>query len=579
MIRTLNIIAIVLFTCACTILHAQVNLVRNPSFEQYNNCPHDVHEVLYADYWTGIVDTGWSPDLPVDSFVTPPAGYCLPTYYNTCDNIIDDPSRICTLPGNQDFYHYPRTGNALMGGRMFYDYSVTGFTFGTEQYMQGRLYSTLTAGQSYCVTFYVFRDASSGAGYAINHIGAYLDDGTVDSTTDCGKEQTEYAPQVVDTPVITDTLNWTKIQGSFIANGTERFITIGNFFDTAHTEHILVAAAGYFAYYLVDDVSVIASNATAYAGPDQTITAGCYTNIGVDSNGDGMPCYWYVLGGTTAIDSGGTMLVHPLTTTTYVVSMDLCGTVTTDTVTVNVTPCTGLPVVGFTDTGSSTVGFTYTGVTGCIDTISWSFGDGSTSSAVNPVHTYSAVGTYTVCVTDYTYCGSNSDCQTVTITCPTPVAAFTDTGNTTMGFTYTGTITSLDSVVWNFGDGSTGSGMNPVHTYSVANTYTVCVTAYTACGNDTVCSTINVTLAVPNLKIGQFENLKIYPNPAGDHVTIEGAQGCEVRIFNMVGEEVKRLNCQKGKEVISISNLVNGVYMVRITNSVGEQKNVQLLKG
>jgi len=47
----------------------------------------------------------------------------------------------------------------------------------------------------------------------------------------------------------------------------------------------------------------------------------------------------------------------------------------------------------------------------------------------------------------------------------------------------------------------------------------------------------------------------------------------------MVGEEVKRLNCQKGKEVISISNLVNGVYMVRITNSVGEQKNVQLLKG
>jgi len=553
---------LILFTCACVVSRAQVNLVRNPSFEQYSICPNNAEQVSYANYWSGI-DSSWV-------FYTAPDPRCNPNYYNICST-----SPGISIPDNPFFYHYPRTGNGMMGMILYDD----GTTYGeiVTEYLQGRLYTPLIAGQSYCVTFYVVR--MSYMGYTNNNIGAYLDDGSIDTASVCHNYQTEYTPQINDTSIITDTLNWTKIQGSFIANGTERCITIGNFFDTAHTEHIHYPGYQASGAYLIDDVSVIASNATAYAGPDQTITAGCYTDIGVDSNGDGMPCYWYVLGGTTAIDSGGTMLVHPLTTTTYVVSMDLCGTVTTDTVTVNVTPCTGLPTVSFTDTGSSTVGFTYTGVVGCIDTISWNFGDGSTSNAVNPIHTYSAVGTYTVCVTDYTYCGSNSDCQTVTITCPTPVASFSDTGTTTVGFTYTGTITSLDSVVWNFGDGSTGSGMNPVHTYSVANTYTVCVTAYTACGNDTVCSTINVTLAVPNLKIGQFENLKIYPNPAGDHVTIEGAQGCEVRIFNMVGEEVKRLNCQKGKEVISISNLVNGVYMVRITNSVGEQKNVQLLKG
>jgi len=415
---------LILFTCACSTIQAQVNLVRNPSFEQYNNCPHYPHEVLYSDYWTGIVDTGWSPDISIDSFITVPAGYCFPTYYNACDDTTDDPSSFCTLPSNQSFYHYPRTGNALMGGRMYYDYSDTTFTFGWQQYIQGRLYSTLIAGQSYCVTFYVSNIPQSG--YAINHIGAYLDNGTVDTTTDCGKEQTEYTPQIVDTAIIYDTVNWTKIQGSFIANGTESFITLGNFFDTAHTEHVKVYP-NYISFYLFDDVSVIASNTTAYAGPDVTITLGDTAWLGVDSNGAGMPCYWYVLGGTAAIDSGGSIAVAPTDTTTpttYVVAMNLCGTITYDTVVVG--------VVG--------------------------------------------------------------------------------------------------------------------------------------------------TSGVANLKIGQFENLKIYPNPAVDNVSVEGATGCELTIFNTLGQTVVKDNITNAQQTENISGLADGVYTIQLINGNGYKKNVKLLK-
>jgi len=209
--------------------------------------------------------------------------------------------------------------------------------------------TSLIAGQTYCVTFYVVRFTYGG--YANNNIGAYLDNGSIDSTNECHSYQTEYIPQVLDTAIITDTLNWTKIQGSFIANGTERFITIGNFFDTAHTEHIQYL--GYFSegYYLVDDVSVIESNTTAYAGPDTTITLGDTAWLGVDSNGAGMPCYWYVLGSTSAIDSGGRIGVAPtdtITPTTYVVMMDLCGTITYDTVTVTVLSTSAIkPVATF----------------------------------------------------------------------------------------------------------------------------------------------------------------------------------------------------------------------------------------
>lgn len=299
-------------------MQAQVNLVKNPSFEVYDTCPNNGEQVSYSKFWSGI-DSSWV-------FYTLPDPWCNPDYFNACATDAG-----ATIPNNAYFYHYARTGNAMMGVRMFNNGLVDGALI--TSYLQGRLYTPLVAGQSYCVSFYVVKMAF--AGYAQNNIGAYFDDGSIDTASICHNYQTEYTPQINDTAIVGDTLNWTKIQGSFIANGTERFITIGDFFDTANTEHFYCSSEG-SGFYLVDDVSVIASNATAYAGPDVTITPGDTVWLGVDSNGAGMPCYWYVLGNPNTIDSGGTLVVAPDTTTTYVLSMNLCGTVTYDTVVVTV---------------------------------------------------------------------------------------------------------------------------------------------------------------------------------------------------------------------------------------------------
>ncbi|MCW8878145.1 MAG: PKD domain-containing protein [Kangiellaceae bacterium] len=65
-------------------------------------------------------------------------------------------------------------------------------------------------------------------------------------------------------------------------------------------------------------------------------------------------------------------------------------------------------VVSFSDTSSDDNG---------IYTRSWSFGDGATSSATNPSHTYSAEGTYTVTLTVTDQEGlSDSESQTITVT-------------------------------------------------------------------------------------------------------------------------------------------------------------------
>ncbi len=486
---TKRFLILILFTCACIVSQAQVNLVKNPSFEQYTNCPEYLNEISYAAYWNG-VDTSWHYGDPLTSM---PAA-CLPEYCNTCST-----NASSSIPSNGRFYHYPRTGNGMASAIMFYDnfYITTGNYY--QDYLQGQLSSHLVAGQSYCVTYFVVNENHSG--YAINHIDAYLDDGTIDTSTNCGHTLLEFVPQIQDTGIINDTLNWVKIQGSFVANGTEKYITIGNFHDTSHTEHIAILPGAHTSNYLIDDVSVIASNATAYAGPDVAITVGCSAHIGADSSGDGMPCYWYVLGGTAPIDSGGSIIVRPTDTTTYVVAMDLCGTVTYDTVTVNVLPCAGPPAVSFTDTGSHTLDFTYTGIAGCTDSIRWDFGDGSTSTLTDPVHTYSATGTYSVCATVYTYCGSNSACNTV------------------------GVVTE---------------GTSPQ----------------------------------PSPK--EREPL-VYPSPAGGSITVANAMGGEVRMFDIMGVEVKRLNSQKVKEVIDISHLSDGVYIVQVVSGNGERKCVRVV--
>ena len=156
--------------------------------------------------------------------------------------------------------------------------------------------------------------------------------------------------------------------------------------------------------------------------------------------------------------------------------------------------CTGTIASSFTDTGTIVRGYTYTGTTGAADTINWNFGDGHTATGATAIHTYSTSGTYTVCATVATPCGSNTACSTIVINCA-PTSSFTSTGTTIRNFTYTGTTISLDSIKWNFGDGYTALGATATHTYSTSGTYTVCATVFTACGNNTSCSTIVINCA------------------------------------------------------------------------------------
>jgi hypothetical protein len=134
---------------------------------------------------------------------------------------------------------------------------------------------------------------------------------------------------------INDTMNWVKIQGSFIAIGNESYMSLGNFKSDANINKILQYpnSSGDVAEYEVDDVSVIESNSKIKADNDTIINKGDTITLGKSI--EGMPVDWYDMQGNK-IAASSICTVHPMHTTSYIVKMDLCGNLTSDTITVKI---------------------------------------------------------------------------------------------------------------------------------------------------------------------------------------------------------------------------------------------------
>jgi PKD repeat protein len=157
-----------------------------------------------------------------------------------------------------------------------------------------------------------------------------------------------------------------------------------------------------------------------------------------------------------------------------------------------------------------------------IDTISnyiWSFGDLTTSTDENPFHVYADTGTFTVTLTAIAPIDcENSISQSVSVI-PGPSATFTFNnvclnGTTTFNPSVTTPPgTQIDSIVWDFGDGTTFTGLtSPGHIYLVPGSYYVQMTAY----NDIQCT-------------GSFgDTVVVYPLPQAAFVTTNLCSGSDV---------------------------------------------------
>lgn len=137
---------------------------------------------------------------------------------------------------------------------------------------------------------------------------------------------------------------------------------------------------------------------------------------------------------------------------------------------------------------------------GSIASYAWDFGDGTTSNAAKPTHTYGSAGAFSVTLTVTDDEGATG---TITKTVTTvanngPTAQFTaSVDKLTASFDGTGSTDSdgtIASYAWDFGDGSTSTNATPTHTFGSAGDQTVSLTVTDNDGaTDTITKTVTTT--------------------------------------------------------------------------------------
>lgn len=220
------------------------NLVFNPSFEDYRECPRKIDALGKLTI--------------VDAWYQPTAGSA--DYYNICG------SRDCGVPRNKLGIQDAHFGNGFCGIYC----SKTDY----REYLQTELKEPLKAGEMYRVSFYVSLSeyssgavATIGALFTTDRIGDTLRSVLMDKSIKQlapGISQTVatyFEPQVVNDydRVLDDTKAWMQISGVFKARGGERFMTIGNFYPASQSNVVDLDSLTYLlpgAYYYIDDVSV-----------------------------------------------------------------------------------------------------------------------------------------------------------------------------------------------------------------------------------------------------------------------------------------------------------------------------------
>lgn len=302
-----------IYTVFCIYIHICLNaqnLVPNSSFESHFDCNYGGLE--NANFWCGVNPVGYDHTCHTDNTHTVPTQYFSPGY----------PS-----------YQVPRSGNA---------YANFGFIYPTmpstpSRYPHVKLTDTLKAGKVYCVTYYV--SLWNDCKYSTDKMGALFTATPFDCTQSNQNLYTGYTPQVVSPAgyLYNDTLNWQEVSGSFTAVGNEAYLTIGNFFpNTSHTYSLSYpSGVRLLAEYYLDDVSVEEVE-IAKTRNDTLIMQGDSAIIGNNLN-EAAIFSWQPSAGLSCANCPNPK-ASPTITTTYTVTKTQCKSVTSDVITLTVSP-------------------------------------------------------------------------------------------------------------------------------------------------------------------------------------------------------------------------------------------------
>ncbi|MDO9001492.1 MAG: T9SS type A sorting domain-containing protein [Bacteroidota bacterium] len=215
-----------------------MNLVPNPSFENVAQCPFSFGLEAYTTDWKSARAT--------------------PDYFNSCSSWSG-----ASTPTNGYGYQLANSGNSYIG---MLTYRSDSSIYSEAASVQ--LTNPLILGQTYYVSFRLSLtlDDFTESNTANNKIGVQFS--TVDYLPSNPLPINNFA-HVWSDSIITDTLNWSIIKGSFVADSNYTHLSLGNFFDKPYVDTIIYGT-NFGGYYFFDDVCV------------STDSVLCYSSVGIN---------------------------------------------------------------------------------------------------------------------------------------------------------------------------------------------------------------------------------------------------------------------------------------------------------
>lgn len=228
-----NYLFILCFLFTVFIVKAQINLVPNPSFEDtLGSYPNNASQIRKAKHWQR-------------------AGYGTPDYFHTSAT-----NSAVKVPSNLLGFQNPVDTNcqAYIGLQPYFRIAGP-----VKEYTSVKLINPLIQGEKYYVSFRT--SLAESVTLASNKLGALF------TTFDFNDTTIVYPindfSHIYSNDIIIDKNSWTQISGSFIADSSYQYLTLGNFYSLSNTDtvHLISGIVTVSSYYYIDDVCVSVDSA------------------------------------------------------------------------------------------------------------------------------------------------------------------------------------------------------------------------------------------------------------------------------------------------------------------------------
>ena len=212
------------------------NLISNPSFENLISCPDNFFQIFKARPW-------FSPDCA--PFRPDTHGFAV--LFNACN------TSFASVPTNSVCTQTARTGVSYAGIEV-----VSSYNGNYRQYLEQKLNTPLQAGKKYFFSMYInlcnhYSDIPIYPCFISDSTGVAFSSTIIDKNPEC--RTLPLKPDVYGgLPSITQSEQWHRIEGCYVAKGNEEYLIIGNFGGDEFSNCSQTITLGYFIF--IDDVSL-----------------------------------------------------------------------------------------------------------------------------------------------------------------------------------------------------------------------------------------------------------------------------------------------------------------------------------